>query len=167
VAFTSSVWEISSNFGCGTYSACKHAVAAYAKTIAVEMGALNVKPILFQMGFLRTELMEKGRWTDPTQKEYKPALDVVKSIIGDGPPSSADFPGDAAKFGARIVETVHDTGRKSMFVQLGTDGLETVRAYAKALLAACEENEQKARSTDLDEQKRGLFAQTENLFFLT
>jgi hypothetical protein len=42
-----------------------------------------------------------------------------------------------------------------------------VRAYAKALLAACDENEEKARSTDFDEPKRGLFAQTPHLFFLT
>lgn len=128
------------------------------------MGSFNIKPIMFALGYYRTPVMQKAKLAFPSQDDYKSITDSLGGMLAT---MSDDMPGDPVKCAERIVDTVYDTERKSIFVPLGSDGLETVRTYAKALLAACDENEEKARSTDLDEPKRGFFKQFPQFFLLT
>ena len=171
IGFIGSVWATASNFSCAMYGVSKHAVSgqwyqsrppvvqltkleAYAKTLALEMGQFNVRPILFELGFFKTLVLDNANRVYPTHEDYRSVTDRMCTYFSTMGEYSPGDPGLCAK---AIVDTVHDPNRKSMFAPLGSDALATIRNYATALLAACDENEEKAKSTDFPGPRKGFF----------
>lgn len=172
VAFTNSVYSYSSMPGAAPYSASKHGVAgklqrpgqrmiadalvAYAKTLAFELEPFNVKPICFDIGYIRTPVLDKMPMAVPENEDYKPMLEALGPLLESLIPN---MPGSPQNCAEAIIKTVRDPNRKTMFVPLGSDALLTVREYAKSLLAACDEHEETAKGADLPGPKQGFFAQ--------
>ncbi|KAK3046154.1 hypothetical protein LTR09_012338 [Extremus antarcticus] len=55
IAFMNSIYAHVSTPAGGPYAVSKHAIAAYSKTLAAEIGEFGIKPIIFDMGFIRTD----------------------------------------------------------------------------------------------------------------
>lgn len=139
------------------------ACSGYAKTLAMEVAEFNIKPILFEIGFIRTPILEKSTHEDPAIDDYKAAWEGVQGMVGA---LVGKQPGDVDKLAERIIDVVKQPDRKSFIVPLGVDAIATLRTFAGGLNAACDEFEKVANSIERDEPRQGAFAQLSQYWLL-
>jgi hypothetical protein len=130
----------------------------------MELADFNIKPILFEIGFIRTPLLATSTHEDPKIEDYKTIWD--NGVQGVVEALADNQPGDVDKLAEGIIDVVKRPNRKSMIVPMGKDTLETLRTYADSLKAACDEFEDVANSVERDEPRRGGFAQMSQYWLL-
>jgi hypothetical protein len=116
----------------------------------------NIRPILFELGFIRTPVLASSSQVEPTFDDYKGPWESLQQTVGG---LVGCQPGDVDKLAGAMIDVVKQPSRKSMIVPMGKDSLATLRAYADGLKAACDEYETVASSVERDEPRQGLFAQ--------
>ncbi|KAF2261283.1 NAD(P)-binding protein [Lojkania enalia] len=154
VVFLGSSGGIAGEPGAGPYCATKHALEGWNDCLRQETAHLNIKSIIFELGFFRTKMMHpdniKFRTNPITEYDY------VRELVGQFVQKmNGNQPGDPKKAVNIMIDVVKGEGvaeGKAMPTRLplGPDVLSTMRKTCVNNLAICNEWEDVIRSTDLD-----------------
>jgi hypothetical protein len=118
-----------------------------------EAGHLGIRPVIFELGFFRTKIMDPKnvRFRTNNFSDYDPIREAVGGFVQQ---MNGNQPGDPAKAVSIMIDVVKGEGvaQGKAFpnrLPLGPDCLATMRKAREADLTLCNEWEDVIKSTDL------------------
>jgi NADP-dependent 3-hydroxy acid dehydrogenase YdfG len=137
------------------YCSTKFALEGWYDCLRQEIAHLNIKCIIFELGFFRTQIMNPGHvktFRASPISDYDDTRNLVAQFVQA---MNGNQPGDPRKAVEVMLDVVKGEGvskGRAMPERLpiGTDVLMTARKRAVGHLSICNEWEEVIRSTDLD-----------------
>jgi NAD(P)-dependent dehydrogenase (short-subunit alcohol dehydrogenase family) len=122
------------------YSASKFAVEAIAEGLAMQLAPFNIRVLLVEPGFFRTNWLQ-GSYATPQKKMTKAYTDgPVDAFLKKYPTLHGKQPGDPEKAAKIIVDVVTGVGvgadeevKKCLRLPLGNDAMQFGRDYIQKL----------------------------------
>ncbi|KAF2203563.1 short-chain oxidoreductase [Delitschia confertaspora ATCC 74209] len=155
IVFLGSSGGISREPGAGPYCATKHALEEWYECLKQETAHLNIKPMIFELGFFRTNIMHPDNVKFRTKYEIADYDDIRNLVSQFVQGMNQNQPGDPKKAVEIVLDVVKGEGiaeGKAVpeRLPLGADCLTTMRKEAVANLAMCNEWDGVILSTNVD-----------------
>ena len=142
------------------YSASKAALNIFVEGLAKEVGACNIRCIVFETGGFPSQLGLPREGSVEGFGRYQPSIDAYKPVFTDTMDVFANdimpkVPGDVVKLASRIADSVKSEGvcagrALPLRVVLGSDALRLVQQKCKEQLQLADAWEDVSLSTDRD-----------------
>lgn len=167
IAFMNSVYAHAFGPAAGPYCASKAAIAQYGRVLATEVHHLNIKPVVFDIGYHQTAFMDGAKVTPTAFAEYQQQMDA----FGKGAQAMyGNSPGDAGKCSNLIIDILKGEGVAAgrpfpLQIPVGLDSYETISRLAADMVKTCEQWKDLSCSTEGDAPRRGFFAEVPHYAF--
>lgn len=161
IAFMNSVYAHAFGPAVGPYCVSKAAVAQYGRVLAAEVHHLNIKPVVFDIGYHQTSFMNGIKMSPTSIPEYQSIMEglgqMAQAMYGNSS-------GDADKCCNLVIDVLKGEGiaaGRTMPLQIpvGLDSYETISRLAADMVKTCEDWKDVSCSTEGDAPRRGFFAQ--------
>lgn len=130
-------------------------ILAYGEALSTEVAQFNIRVLLVQPGAHRTQVITTGQANSPSQTKIADYEKMREGAIARYANQNGKQPGDAEKAMRAVVDVVRGEGKAAgkpwpLWLVLGKDAEEDLRAHCKERLRNLDEWSEITRSTTVD-----------------